>query len=44
MNYIAYAFGFIAAIITFISTQIKEKNNYYIHTLYLIYFFQLILF
>ena len=27
MNYIAYAFGFFAAIITFISTQIKDKKN-----------------
>ena len=27
MNYIAYAFGFFAAIITFISTQIKDKKK-----------------
>lgn len=39
MNYIAYAFGFIAAIITFISTQIKEKKQLlYTYTLSYLFF------
>ena len=38
MIYIAYIFGFIAAIITFISTQVKEKKMLLI-TYVLSYFF-----